>query len=177
MDELISLSKLFEARIFRIPDYQRGYAWEEAQLFDFWDDLTNLSEERYHYTGMLSLKKLKPSEFVNWYEEKWILDDLDFSAYHVVDGQQRLTTFVILVNSIIKFAEKMNLDYIAGFEISKIKEKYIIQYNKPELISKAFKFGYEKDNPSFEFLRYRVFEEGSSGFVNETFYTLNCTHL
>ena len=28
MSDLISLSKLFDKRIFRIPDYQRGYAWE-----------------------------------------------------------------------------------------------------------------------------------------------------
>ena len=41
MNELVSLSDLFVKKIFRIPDYQRGYAWGESQLDDFWDDLIN----------------------------------------------------------------------------------------------------------------------------------------
>ena len=59
MNELVSLSDLFNQKIFRIPDYQRGYAWKKQQLDDFWDDLNNLNGERTHYTGMLSLKQLK----------------------------------------------------------------------------------------------------------------------
>lgn len=53
MNDLISLSQLFDKRIYRIPDYQRGYAWTNSQLEDFWDDLNNLTEDRYHYTGMI----------------------------------------------------------------------------------------------------------------------------
>ena len=64
MNKLISLSKLFDKRIFRIPDYQRGYAWQHPQLSDFWEDLWNLSEDRYHYTGMLSLKQLKSDDCI-----------------------------------------------------------------------------------------------------------------
>lgn len=52
--ELQPLSLLFQNRLFRIPDYQRGYAWQQSQLADFWDDLINLQEGRYHYTGLLS---------------------------------------------------------------------------------------------------------------------------
>ena len=32
-NELLSLSTLFQNRIFRIPDYQRGYAWKQQQLW------------------------------------------------------------------------------------------------------------------------------------------------
>ena len=38
MAELLDLSSIFDKKIFRIPDYQRGYAWNERQLEDFWDD-------------------------------------------------------------------------------------------------------------------------------------------
>ena len=55
MNDLISLSKLFDKRIYRIPDYQRGYAWEESQLNDFWDDLANLTEDRYNEIKSLIL--------------------------------------------------------------------------------------------------------------------------
>lgn len=58
-NELQPLSLLFQNRLFRIPDYQRGYAWLQQQLVDFWDDLVNLQADRYHYTGLLSLKPLK----------------------------------------------------------------------------------------------------------------------
>ena len=62
MNELQSLSQIFQNKIFRIPDYQRGYAWQDPQLRDFWEDIINLQEDRYHYTGLLSLKVLSRSE-------------------------------------------------------------------------------------------------------------------
>ena len=34
-NELQPLSLLFQNRLFRIPDYQRGYAWLQQQLVDF----------------------------------------------------------------------------------------------------------------------------------------------
>lgn len=37
MEDPKSLDSLFKEKIFRIPDYQRGYAWKEKQLKDFWD--------------------------------------------------------------------------------------------------------------------------------------------
>lgn len=33
--KLQSLSEIFNNRIFRVPDFQRGYSWEERQLDDF----------------------------------------------------------------------------------------------------------------------------------------------
>ena len=173
MNDLISLSKLFDKRIFRIPDYQRGYAWGKAQLDDFWDDLANLTEDRYHYTGMLSLKKLKSNVYSNWSEEKWIIEEKGYEAYHIVDGQQRLTTFIILVNSILDFAKNNGIEYLNGDELEEIKTRFIVEYKKPQKILKAFKFGYESDNPSFEYLRYNILGEGVTGTLVETFYTLN----
>jgi len=49
MNELQSLSQIFQNKLFRIPDYQRGYAWLDQQLRDFWEDLINLQPDRYHY--------------------------------------------------------------------------------------------------------------------------------
>lgn len=34
-------------------------------------------------------------------------------------------------------------------------------------------FGYEVDNPSAEYMKYKVFDEPYSGAVNETYYTKN----
>ena len=65
-NELQPLSLIFPNRLFRIPDYQRGYAWQQSKLADFWDDLINLQPDRYHYTGLLSLKPLKRQETDGW---------------------------------------------------------------------------------------------------------------
>lgn len=173
MNDLVSLSEIFDKSIFRIPDYQRGYAWTESQLEDFWEDLGNLSDDRNHYTGMLSLKELKEEDYNGWMEEKWIIKDKKYKAFHVVDGQQRLTTFIILVSCILKFAAKHKIAYLNGDEIEEIKSRYIVEYKKPEKILKAYKFGYEKDNPSFDYLRYNILGEDAPGDLTETFYTLN----
>ena len=37
MKELYSLQDLFYQRLFRIPDYQRGYSLTEQQLDEFWN--------------------------------------------------------------------------------------------------------------------------------------------
>jgi uncharacterized protein with ParB-like and HNH nuclease domain len=171
--DMTTLSKLFDKRLFRIPDYQRGYAWGKDQLKDFWDDLINLPEDRYHYTGILSLKLLDETTWEKWEEERWIIRDKGFTAYHVVDGQQRITTFIILICSILRCVEKNKIKYISGDDVEDIKSRYIVDYKKPEMLSKAFKFGYETDNPSFEFLRYSVLGEEKSKSLEETFYTAN----
>ena len=35
MDNVVSLDELFHKRVFRVPDYQRGYSWEEQQVQEF----------------------------------------------------------------------------------------------------------------------------------------------
>lgn len=66
-----NLTEIFNNKIFRIPDYQRGYAWVEKQLIELWDDLEDINsfegELRKHYTGTIYLEQSSPSE-----EEKWL---------------------------------------------------------------------------------------------------------
>ena len=106
-NELQPLSLLFQNRLFRIPDYQRGYAWLQQQLVDFWDDLVNLQTDRYHYTGLLSLKPLKGKETISWGEDLWLVEN-GYKPCHIVDGQQRITTFVILLNEIVGFVRSLD---------------------------------------------------------------------
>lgn len=104
MNELQNLVQIFQNRLFRIPDYQRGYAWQDSQLRDFWEDLVNLQPERNHYTGLLSMKVLSREESKKLGDDdQWLLGNNSYRAYHIVDGQQRLTTFVILLNEILEF--------------------------------------------------------------------------
>ena len=95
----LKLGDLFAKKVFRIPMYQRGYAWGDKQLDDLWDDIMDIEEDdngefRRHYTGMISLKEIPRNEIPH--EELW-LKDRGFSFFDVVDGQQRLTTIILLI--------------------------------------------------------------------------------
>lgn len=179
-NELQPLSQLFQNRLFRIPDYQRGYAWQQAQLVDFWNDLVNLQSDRYHYTGLLSLKNLKNKKTKSWGNDLWLVEN-GFRPCHIVDGQQRLTTFIILVNEIVSFVRgldenrgKNDKEIVIGFETLKdISDKYICKKRPPNGMVTTYLFGYEIDNPSADYLRYKVFCEPYGGTVNETYYTKN----
>lgn len=181
MNELQSLSQIFQNKIFRIPDYQRGYAWQSQQLRDFWEDIVNLQSDRYHYTGLLSLKKLNQEESRKLgNDDLWLLQS-GFKAYHIVDGQQRLTTFVIMLNEIIEFTcqlpdniGKSYEEIYLGFEnIKDIKAKYISRKRPPEDLIITYMFGYENDNPSAEYLKYKVLGQEYGGTIKETYYTKN----
>ncbi|MER2006883.1 MAG: DUF262 domain-containing HNH endonuclease family protein [Psychrobacillus sp.] len=183
MQTLESIKSIFKDRLFKIPDYQRGYSWQKQQLKDFWEDIVNLPKDRYHYTGLLSLKQVskKDSEGEAWAAERWLINDRGFKPYHIVDGQQRLTTTVIFINEILNFVKSLeeNLDksdseiYIGTFNLKQIREEYLMVQMPPQFVVNTYKFGYENDNPSFNYLRHKVLGEPQGGSITETFYTLN----
>lgn len=178
--ELQPLSLLFQNRLFRIPDYQRGYAWQQSQLVDFWDDLVNLQDGRYHYTGLLSLKTLKRNDVDSWGTDVWMVDE-GFKPCHIVDGQQRLTTFIILLNEIVEFVRSLDENkgknderIILGDDtLAEVVGKYICKHRPSNQEIITYLFGYEVDNPSAEYLRHKIFNEPFFGTVSETYYTKN----
>jgi uncharacterized protein with ParB-like and HNH nuclease domain len=181
MKELMSLDDIFNKKLFRIPDYQRGYAWGEKQLIEFWEDLISLDSHRSHYTGVLSIKKVPNEAWSTWNDEKWLIDGRKYVPYFIVDGQQRITTVSIFIQCLIeavrKHPDNANKNgetvFLGTYELSEIVEKYIVISEPKHRIINTYKFGYEVDNPSFNFLRHRIFEEPNAGSVSETFYTLN----
>jgi len=85
----IHLGKLFEDFWFLIPEYQRPYVWTPDNVNDLLEDLwfayENNCEDEY-FVGSLVLKRVSESSF---------------AEYEVLDGQQRLTTFALIL-SILK---------------------------------------------------------------------------
>ncbi|CBH22645.1 protein of unknown function [Acetoanaerobium sticklandii] len=82
-----TLNDLFDGKkIFKIPEYQRAYAWGEKQLFDFMDDFRNQKLGKDYFFGTILFQengKQGPYEIIE-----------------VVDGQQRITTLVIFLNTL-----------------------------------------------------------------------------
>lgn len=156
-----SLNKLFDGSFYRIPDYQRGYAWEREQLEDFWDDLLNSDDKHKHYTGVLSLEKQK------WQNDKTAKEG---EVYYIVDGQQRLTTSVILLKVILDTIGE-NVEWFADEKPQDLLKKYI---SKETPSGKCYFFGYTNDNPSYEFLKTRIFgDQSSSNSDEKSIYTKN----
>ena len=106
-NELKSLTEIFSNRFYRIPDYQRGYAWGDDQLKDFWDDLIRVLNKPglIHYTGMLTVERIDQKIVENdsaWEDEKPYFKR-NMEAYYVIDGQQRLTTSIILISVLLDY--------------------------------------------------------------------------
>ncbi len=182
MEEPKSLDALFKEKIFRIPDFQRGYAWQVENLKDFWEDLINLLDGRSHYMDVLTLKEVPSSEIKKSEKEYWLVEDHSYKMYQIVDGQQRLATFIILLQAFIEFIRQLpenrnktdeNVYISESLNISDVTSKYLFKIKPTGEGFRTYKFGYTVDNPSYQYLRYRVFDETGSGSIEETFYTLN----
>ena len=83
-----TLKDIIEGRYFRVPDYQRGYAWSSRQLDEFWEDITAVMNSGCrHYTGAITVEALPDSD-----------EMVSRNGYEIVDGQQRLTTVAVLLS-------------------------------------------------------------------------------
>ena len=87
--------------LFVIPSFQRGYRWEEKQVIDLLEDIKQFANDDNMKSGSYFLQPVvvKACKF----------NDKD--AYEVLDGQQRLTTMLLLLNALVK----TNVKYIKMF--------------------------------------------------------------
>lgn len=87
---------LFEQNhTFQVPKYQRGYAWDDEAIDDFIEDITRClhmragGDKRAHFFGgIVTVRSDVPNS--------------NRSNYEVIDGQQRLASFVMLAAVIIR---------------------------------------------------------------------------
>lgn len=110
------LSELFgdSSSYYKIPEYQRAYEWDtnekrkKNQVKEFWEDLNEFidSDSDFPMGNIVILKR--------------------GDEHEVVDGQQRITTSLILIKSIIDRLE--DLEYKR--KANELKNKYIIFQEK-----------------------------------------------
>lgn len=173
-NKLQSLTEIFNEKFFRIPDFQRGFSWETNQLEDFWEDLVNLKADKIHYTGLLTVESISKSSVENiekWQDDLWLFER-DIKAYYLIDGQQRLTTSIILVNEILKLFEDDK--YINFKKKSYWVNKFLFQAYGENY--KSYIFGYERDNPSDEYFKTKILKQDSftaDKVPQQTLYTSN----
>ncbi|WRB90988.1 DUF262 domain-containing HNH endonuclease family protein [Helicobacter pylori] len=138
--ELLDLDGVIEKGVFEIPSYQRGYAWQERQLKDFWNDLEHVSKlgDKFHYMHSLTLRELE--------------NDFENSAFEIIDGQQRLATSLILLGLLAKTTQNkdpkyslINLEPILSYKYYGLNEAFrAITEEEKDL--KAFKTSFYAKN-------------------------------
>ena len=138
----------------------------------------NLRDAKYHYTGLLSLKEASADTLSK--EDRWLIDHRKHKVFHIVDGQQRLTTVSILIFEILKLVRSLpkNKDLpetkvpFNNDEWWRYQEQYVRKIT-PDKIVTTYLFGYESDNPSAEYLKHEIFEATGGSELKKTLYTQN----
>ena len=172
-DQLIPLQRIFTDTLYRIPDYQRGYAWEEKEVTDFWNDLERLQEDKNHYVGVLTLEPVSREECSQWIDDLWLIRSRSYRSYYVVDGQQRLTTSVLLIMAIIEVMKERQIEKLNYFSVDQIEQRFIRE-SKDENHSSSYMFSYTTDNPSYQYLIDCIYQDKKNiGIRQETLYTSN----
>ena len=100
VNNVVSLKDLFYRRVFQIPDYQRSYSWEHQQVKEFLQDLEFLPSDKHHYTGTIVIHQ--PDTVADLMDE----DGNSYDRVDIVDGQQRLTTIILLLDGIRRHLKK-----------------------------------------------------------------------
>ena len=91
--EYLNLDRLLYRRLFRIPEYQRAYSWTLHQRNDLFQDIlraVDKGQDSFHFMAAV----------VCLVRGNQRLGADTFQVLEVVDGQQRITTLVILLNAI-----------------------------------------------------------------------------
>ena len=91
--EHLRLAQLLAGRLFRIPEYQRSYSWTSRQRKELFGDIVNVAErgvDASHFMATIVCLRREEQE----------LGTNVFHVLDVVDGQQRLTTLVILLKAV-----------------------------------------------------------------------------
>lgn len=88
----LTINKMFQ-NMYIVPDYQREYVWDETQVEQLLADLINAfndNELKAYFMGMIVVYSDGSTE------------------YELIDGQQRITTFFLLVCAFIQFYKENN---------------------------------------------------------------------
>lgn len=105
-----TLEHFFTGKFFKIPNYQRDFAWETDNIDDLIDDIIEAIEtSTSHYVGTFILAKTTEKE-----------------VFNVVDGQQRLTSLTMLLSIAIRYLANPNQTII-------LEDKFILSGNQQKL--------------------------------------------
>jgi uncharacterized protein with ParB-like and HNH nuclease domain len=156
--ELVPLPHFFNNKIYTIPDYQRGYSWQSKNVLDLLIDVSNAIQlNKPHYMGTINIHPQ---------DEKIRVGVNNFTDYHVVDGQQRFTTLILILSYLLK--ELTNHESTKDDALDKIR---MYLKNKDSYI-----FRYAIDKISDDYFRSVILELEKKSSLDENIYTRNLSN-
>ena len=120
------LNQLLANRLFRIPHYQRAYSWQREHRAAMFDDIKNLKNKQtndFHF--MATVVGLRREE-----EEKEIATEV-YDFIEIVDGQQRITTLVLLLKAI---EQKLNREKSDEDKLAQELQELLVKQDEASLI-------------------------------------------
>lgn len=122
--QYLPLSKLLDGRLFRIPEYQRAYSWTSQQRNDLFDDLYKThskgKDEAHFMAAVVCLRR----------ETKELGTD-EYQVLEVVDGQQRLTTLIVLLKCLFS---SLNVEDKAENKLADELNELLVKPDSDELL-------------------------------------------
>lgn len=107
--------------LFRIPVYQRNYDWSESNCNRLLDDIYSIMESgEKHFLGTIVFMAAKSGGFT-------------LQEYVIIDGQQRLTTLMLILKALSAVAEEHGDDCYHEIEESYLHNKYCDEEFKVKL--------------------------------------------
>ncbi|WP_438312436.1 DUF262 domain-containing protein [Sporosarcina sp. FA9] len=123
----LSFDDLLQKRLFEIPSYQRAYSWDTKQRKDLFNDI-----EKLHGTNDSDNRKSHFMATVVCHNENRneAFDTELYNVLNIVDGQQRITTLIILLKAVEKKFNKINHGNKYNRSINYIKDLLVKDDNK-----------------------------------------------
>lgn len=123
----VNINKLFTDFWFRVPEYQRSYKWGSEEIAELLDDISfaqRTARDKEYFLGSIVLQKYLRSS-----------GSMTYTCYDVLDGQQRLTTLLILMAVVRDLATDARLKDRAAEAIYQEEDPY---ENQPERLRIEF---------------------------------------
>lgn len=129
--------------LFKIPVYQRNYDWKQEHVRRLLDDIKNIVRTgKKHFLGTI----------VHMADSSKLLGGI--SQYIIIDGQQRLTTMMILLNALADVAEDSGDAEVA----KKINDQYLHNVYCTDVDLKVKLKPIKSDNDQFAILLKKQYE-------------------
>ncbi|HMG82143.1 MAG TPA: DUF262 domain-containing HNH endonuclease family protein [Ferruginibacter sp.] len=126
---------LGNGKIYRVPQFQRDYSWEQDNWEDLWNDIELAAETTSaHYMGSVVLQSSTGKEFL------------------IIDGQQRFTTLTIITLAVIDAIQKLadkGIDVAENKERVDILMRQYIGQKDPASLSYSSKLFLNENNDGF----------------------------
>lgn len=122
--QLLTLSGLLSRRLFRIPQYQRAYSWQHEHRSDLFGDIFHAwsaEGDRQHFMATV----------VGLRREKRMIGTDEYQVVEVVDGQQRLTTLILLLKAISKTVNRSDPE---GERVGRELDETLVKPDKASLL-------------------------------------------